>query len=108
MSAQGALFQPVMASVASGAILGIDPGTHCGWALRHGEGRVDSGVWNLAPKRFEGGGMRWVRLRTHLRELLGASRPAILAYEEVRRHAGTTAAHIYGGIVAVIQEECEA
>lgn len=31
----------------------------------------------------------------------------LVAFEEVRHHAGTTAAHIYGGIVAVLQTVCE-
>ena len=88
-------------------ILGIDPGTSCGWALRHADGRViSSGTWDLAPKRHEGGGMRFVRLRTYLRETLPEC--DMVAYEEVRRHLGVDAAHIYGGIVATIAAECEA
>lgn len=88
-------------------ILGIDPGTHCGWALRHRDGRmISSGVWDLAPKRHEGGGMRYIRLRTYLREILPECE--MVAYEEVRRHMGVDAAHIYGGIIAVIAAECEA
>lgn len=42
-------------------ILGIDPGTSCGWAILDDGGRVASGVWDLSPKRFEGGGMRYIR-----------------------------------------------
>ena len=89
-------------------VLGIDPGTSCGWALRHPSGAVDSGVWMLRPLRHEGGGMRFLRLRCYLRELLDKAKPDVVVYEEVRRHMGVDAAHIYGGIVAVISEECEA
>lgn len=89
-------------------VLAIDPGTRCGYAVRNEHGGYDSGTWDLSPKRFEGGGMRFVRLRSSLRELLNLAKPDVVAFEEVRRHMGVDAAHIYGGIVAVIQEECEA
>lgn len=90
-------------------IIGIDPGTSCGWAiLRDGE-RLASGVWDLSSSRHEGGGMRYVRCRSYLSELLDAydEFDVLVAYEEVARHRGTAAAHVYGGIVAVIQSECE-
>lgn len=88
--------------------VGIDPGTRCGWAIRRSPTSIDSGVWNLAPRRHEGGGMRFLRMRKCLREILDAETVTVVAYEEVRRHMGVDAAHIYGGIVAVISEECEA
>ena len=88
-------------------VIGIDPGTSCGYSVRTVSGLHDSGVWDLRPKRHEGGGMRFLRLRRYLRELVQNCRPSVVAYEEVRRHMGTDAAHIYGGIIAVIQEECE-
>ena len=77
-------------------ILAIDPGTKCGWAM----GADESGVWDLAVQRHESGGMRFVRLRRHLEELLPLD---LIVYEEVHRHLGTHAAHIYGGIIAIIQ-----
>jgi len=91
-------------------VIGIDPGTLCGWAVLDAQGtRLASGFWDLRPRRYEGAGMRFVRLRRHLGELLaGYPEAAVeLVYEEVRHHAGTDAAHIYGGIVAVLQEWCE-
>jgi Holliday junction resolvasome RuvABC endonuclease subunit len=89
-------------------ILGIDPGTHCGWALFFKGHPHGSGVWDLRPRRHEGGGMRFLRLRTYLEEILAASRSIdAIAYEEVRRHMGVDAAHIYGGIVGVIGAFCE-
>ena len=71
-------------------VIGIDPGTKCGWCARH-----------------DGGGMRFLRMRQHIAELLDTVKPGMLAFEEVRRHQGVDAAHIYGGIIAVITEECE-
>ena len=82
-------------------ILAIDPGTHCGYA----KSPIESGTWDLSVKRHEGGGMRFFRLRNYLNEV--CSDIDLLVYEEVHRHAGTEAAHIYGGIVAIIQEHCE-
>jgi Holliday junction resolvasome RuvABC endonuclease subunit len=78
---------------------------NCGWAVldEHGE-LVASGVWDLKPRRHEGGGMRYYRLHGLLMELIGIERPEAIFYEEVRRHAGTDAAHIYGGIVGKVAE----
>jgi len=93
-------------------VLGIDPGTKCGWALfgvdDDGEPtRLGHGVFNLQPKRHEGGGMRFVRLRKLLRELLSGYEVELAGYELVRGHKGTDASQIYGGLVAVITEEME-
>ena len=90
-------------------LLGIDPGTSCGWAVVASDGvRLAGGTWDLQPRRHEGGGMRYVRLRRYLTDILEAwPTISVVAYEEVRRHAGTDAAHIYGGIVGVISQVCE-
>lgn len=91
-----------------GYIIGIDPGTHCGWAVLNAAGeRIASGVWDLANKRHEGGGMRYVRARRFLAELLSTFDVQALAYEEVRRHRGVSAAHVYGGVVAMLAVVCE-
>lgn len=63
--------------------------------------------WDLRGSRFEGGGMRFVRLRAWLVELLEGFAPEIVGYEEVRAHRGVHAAHAYGGMLAVVTEECE-
>ena len=44
------------------SVIGIDPGTKCGWCVRHDGGSMDSGTWNL-----KGGGMRFLRMRQLLR-----------------------------------------
>lgn len=90
-------------------VVGIDPGTRCGWAVideDSGE-REASGCWDLGPKRHEGAGMRYVRARLRMTELLDAYRPTAVIYEEVRSHKGTSAAHVYGGIVAQLTALCE-
>ena len=91
-------------------ILFIDPGTHCGWGLLDAKGqRVASGVWDLKPRRHEGGGMRYLRVRRYVLELLTTYEDQItaLGYEEVRRHMSTDAAHVYGGIVGAVAMACE-
>ena len=92
-----------------GLVLGIDPGTNCGWALLDWDGRrVASGVWDLSPRRHEGGGMRFLRFQKYLEQMTTPEHPIdAIAYEEVRRHRGTSAAHIYGGIVAVLSGMAE-
>lgn len=87
-------------------VLALDLGTRCGWALRE-HSLVTSGTWELSSprqRRFEGGGMRWLRFRRLLEEvgLVGQ-----VVFEEVRRHLGTDAAHAYGGALAVVTAWCE-
>jgi hypothetical protein len=84
-------------------ILALDLGTTTGWALQDGSIR-QSGVWNLRGSRFEGGGMRFVRFKRMLNEI---GKVDLVAYEEVRRHMGVDAAHVYGGMQATLTAWCE-
>ena len=78
-------------------ILALDLGTHTGWALQHLDGTITSGTEHFKPQRFEGGGMRFLRFKRWLNELLSASNHInAVFFEEVRRHAGVDAAHAYG------------
>ncbi|RJQ29227.1 hypothetical protein C4571_02080 [Candidatus Parcubacteria bacterium] len=83
--------------------LALDPATKCGWALQDGK-QIISGVWDLSTHRYEGGGMRYVRLKKYLRDIGPVD---LLTFEEVASHKGTAAAHVYGGIVATITGWCE-
>lgn len=87
-------------------ILALDLGTKCGWAYSSG-GVVISGVWDLKPGRFDGGGMRFVKFRSALNEIHASNPVGMCVFEEVRRHIGTDAAHVYGGLMAVVTEWCE-
>lgn len=69
--------------------------------------RVASGTWDCGVRRGESDGMRYIRLRRSLGDLLDAYPDAVLAYEEVRRHIGATAGHVYGGITAMVMATCE-
>lgn len=87
--------------------LAFDLGTKCGWAILDGRGkRQSSGVLNLKPTPHEGKGMRVVRFQNALPELLACG-PRVVAFELVARHAGTTAAHVYGALMGALQAACE-
>ncbi len=84
-------------------ILALDLGTTTGWALRGHDGLITSGTASFRPGRFDGGGMRYLRFTNWLTEIDRLSGPiAAIWFEEVRRHAGTDASHIYGGLMATL------
>ena len=84
-------------------ILALDLGTTTGWALRTTCGQIASGTASFRPGRFEGGGMRYLRFANWLAELERLSGPInAIWFEEVRRHAATDAAHVYGGLMATL------
>ncbi|MCZ8149701.1 MAG: hypothetical protein O9325_17855 [Roseomonas sp.] len=90
------------------AVLALDLGTTTGWALRGQDGGITSGTMTFRPSRFEGGGMRYLRFRGWLSEMAGlTSGISRIAFEEVRAHAGTDAAHLYGGFLATLTAWCE-
>ena len=92
----------------NGTILALDLGTVTGWALRDAEGSITSGSVSFRPERFSGGGMRFLRFKRWLTEVKNAAGGIDAVYlEEVRRHAGTSAAHIYGGFLAHVTAWCE-
>ncbi len=90
-------------------ILALDLGTTTGWALQQRDGTITSGTQAFKPQRYEGGGMRFLRFKRWLNELLGHGWGLQAVYfEEVRRHKGNDAAHIYGGLMAHLTAWCEA
>lgn len=86
-------------------ILALDLGTNTGWACGK-PGLVTSGTLSLRGGRYEGGGMRYLRFNNWLKEIL-ASGVQRVVFEEVRRHAGTDAAHVYGGLLGQLTATCE-
>ncbi|MFV1850143.1 MAG: crossover junction endodeoxyribonuclease RuvC [Thalassospira sp.] len=89
-------------------ILSLDLGTTTGWASIIGSKPIDSGSKNFSAGRFEGGGMRYLKFRRWLQEILYMHGQLDAVYfEEVRRHTGTDAAHVYGGLLAHLTAWCE-
>lgn len=90
------------------SILALDLGTTTGWAIRGFGGLVTSGTVSFKPGRYDGGGMRYLRFTNWLTEIDRLSGPIEAIYfEEVRRHIGTDAAHVYGGLLAVLTSWAE-
>ena len=83
--------------------LALDLGTTTGWALRGYDSLITSGTTSFKPGRYDGGGMRYLRFTNWLTELDRLAGPIeVIRFEEVRRHAGTDAAHVYGGLMATL------
>jgi len=94
---------PPAGAPAGQTLLALDLGTTTGWAIRTAEGVILSGTVSFRPSRYDGGGMRYLRFRAWLEELAeDAGGLAAIWFEEVRRHAGTDASHIYGGLMATL------
>ena len=96
--------------MSSGLILGLDLGTACGWALLRADGsRVASGVWDCHTRVLKRAGMaggpvqRLMLLRGHLDDIALWGDVVTVAYEEVRAHTGTQAAHVWGALEGVVQ-----
>lgn len=89
--------------MASETILGLDLGTKCGYAVITGKRLVVSGQWKLAVRKGGDRGDRWTTFSEDLTHHVRAYKPQVIAYERVRRHVGTTAAHVYGGFLAMLE-----
>lgn len=107
-------------------ILAIDPATKLGWATNTEGGQIITGLLDLSGNRFDTHGMRFLRFREWLAEvvtgkalLTGVIDPiGLVVYEEVRNHVqrnpktgrqwyATDAAHFYGGLQAILLAFCE-
>ena len=93
---------PLYSEVAQ-SILALDLGTATGYALRTPDGAIASGTVSFRPSRYDGGGMRYLRFRGWLAELAKhAGGLTAIYFEEVRRHLSTDAAHVHGGLLAIL------
>jgi Holliday junction resolvasome RuvABC endonuclease subunit len=69
---------------------------------------IESGTVSFRPSRYDGGGICYLRFRSWLESISTAAADiGVVHFEEVRRHAGTDAAHIYGGFLAILTSWCE-
>lgn len=88
-------------------ILALDLGTTTGWALFKDDVCIASGEWDCSP--LLGRGERWKRFQKELRKHIVWAQSfgeTVVVYEKVMAHAGTSAAHIYGGFEAIVEWEC--
>jgi Holliday junction resolvasome RuvABC endonuclease subunit len=58
-------------------ILALDPATHCGWAISN----LLYGVWDLSTKRDESVGMRLIRFRAKLKEIIELEKVNLVVFE---------------------------
>lgn len=91
--------------------LGLDLGTHAGWAMIApfvGKGTIRaSGAWDCSIKTgHDSPSLRFEKFGQHLDGWLELG-PTRVFYELVRRHNGVQAAHVYGGLLAKMQERCD-
>lgn len=84
-------------------ILALDLGTKTGYALRRRDGTIIHGTEIFTPRKSWSPGQKWQRYRTWLSALIVREQVHVIVYEEVRRHAGTLAAHAYGGFLAMLE-----
>jgi Holliday junction resolvasome RuvABC endonuclease subunit len=85
-------------------VLALDLGTTTGWACQAADSTIVHGWASFKPQRYEGGGMRYLRFKNWLNEIYGSlgSEVSEIYFEEVRRHASTDSAHVYGGLLATL------
>lgn len=89
-------------------ILALDLGNTTGFALTPSQGKnPSSGVIKLNPTRFQSQGWRYVKFRQWLDQIHKTTPLNMVVFEEVHRHIGTIAAHVYGGLLATLTSWCE-
>lgn len=88
-------------------VLLLDLGTTTGWAAGSRWPHIDHGHVNFAPTRFESASMRYVKFRAFLNRMQDAYLFQHIVFEQVHRHSGVVAAHVYGGLLATFQVWCE-
>ncbi|MFY4261476.1 hypothetical protein ACOTCG_28065 [Achromobacter xylosoxidans] len=84
-------------------ILALDLGTKLGWAVRARDGAVWHGTEVFTPRKSWTPGQRWLRARSFVTDLVVRHQVHAIAYEDVKRHAGTDAAHAYGAFLCLVQ-----
>lgn len=86
-------------------LLALDLGTTTGFCCGTPEHHV-SGAWRLKIDRFSDWKQRLVKLRGHLNEYYNAYKFERVVLEEVRRHQGVDAAHLYGALLGAVGVWC--
>jgi len=86
-------------------IIAFDLGTKTGFAAYSRHTGIVSGVKDFSTKRTEGAGMRYLKFKRWLDSIKDGIEEVY--YEEVKRHAGTQAAHVYGAFQGALMAWCE-
>lgn len=92
-------------------IVGVDIGTNNGYGVLDddtGE-RVESGTLRLSlraatkKRPADHPALRWMGMWNGMFDIFTRHRPRLAVYERVPRHAGTTAAHVHGALLAMLE-----
>lgn len=85
-------------------VLAIDTATKTGWAT-NAQGATEHGEEDFSVRRGESRGMRFVRFRAWLENILDLLQPDIVVYEQAH-YRGGAATEVCVGLVTRIQEIC--
>lgn len=78
-------------------IIGLDFGGICGWAVGNSTGLLNSGTWDIRPRRGDSVGMRYVILKNRLDQLVQAHPDVnLVAYEQAHHRGGAATALAIG------------
>ena len=80
-------------------ILALDLGLSCGWAMQHECLAITHGAIQLTSTRKRN---RYGDALAAFRAFLGSHTAHVFAYEDVKRHLGTRAAHVYGALEGLV------
>lgn len=94
---------PIERPAVNVVVLALDLGTKLGWAVRARDGAVWHGTEAFTPRKNWTPGQRWLRARSFLTDLIVRHQVTVIAYEDVKRHMGTDAAHAYGAFLCIVQ-----
>lgn len=77
-------------------ILAIDPGTTAGWCTEKG-----NGIWKCKAKSYESAGMRLIKLRTSMKEVVESLGVNLIVYEKPggRNYNGIKAHANFEGVI---------
>lgn len=93
----------------------MDLGTRGGYCVLQGRRRLESGGWNHTARTKrkrnpEMRGARWVKFQRNLVMIIEkylakgiAQNDIVVAYENVNRHIGSIAAHVFGGWLTIME-----
>lgn len=83
-------------------ILSLDVATHCGWATK-----TASGVWDFSIKRDESSGMRLIRFKAKLREIIELESINLVTFERTagfHKNALIVQAELHGVLKLYLEE----
>jgi len=85
----------------------LDLGTTTGWAVGTAATKPTSGRVQFKTNRWQGGGVRFLKFQQFLNDCYQTHAFDWVLFEEVRRHLGVDAAHVYGGFLGQLTAWCE-